>query len=272
MFRINDTAPQEKASPASSLIETARLWYKDFLKTLEAEEIDIHNPYALGMLSVLHNTDPVFSYGTRKDLQFALSHALQGCSFAFMETDEDGHYLKPQGDDEPAAEWILRNMKRVTGVTAAHMIRLYSAAKENRLILRKCDPTGMENISCKYIRVDTDGHCGITRNFIPLSGEETAGMLLAEGYGVEAVNRILARGDAIARKAAELKKLSDIALPDYQKTNSDYGFSESANDRRRAHMPLVQRAVCAVGKLEPQRMSDLGERTAISWKLEGALF
>ena len=192
------------------LVDKAMLWYKHFICTIKEEGIDTSNPYALGKLSVLQDVDPGFAGCRKEDSRFAIFDALQGCPFAFMETDEKGRYLQEQNEGENAADWIIRSMKRVTGITLGHMVKLYQAAKENRLVLRKCDPSGLEAVSCKYLKVASDGSCGITRSYIPLDGDEAVGLLFADGYSDDQVDMILARGEALEAKAAGLK--SDSAL------------------------------------------------------------
>jgi len=271
MFRISETAAQAKLSLEPNLVEAAMKWYKSFIVIMKKEGIDVDNPYALGMVSILYDVVPGYSNCTKDELRFAMLDALQNCPLAFMETDEKGHYIRPQADNEPSAEWIIRNMKRVTGITIGHMVKLYKAAEENRLVLRKCDPTGMEDVSCKYFRVLNGGDCGITRCYVPLVGDEAEDLLLTDDYSEEQVAAMLARGRLLEMKAAELREIASNEVPEYIKYHSDYDFMESRSDAQKAKMPLVHSAVCAIGKLDPSKMLDKGERTAISWQLAGQL-
>ncbi|MCQ2566249.1 MAG: hypothetical protein MJ194_05350 [Clostridia bacterium] len=147
-------------------VEAASVWYDSFKELLAAQGIDLNNPYSLGRVVIMHDTEmDVDKEPGELPVEDFLNEFKEGgklFSYAFMGQRSDGSYDVPRTKDGADIKWIRDNMQNPAKLSDVDIIRLYRSAKDCRLYLHLPTVGSEKADTPQSFFVDTEGRAGIT--------------------------------------------------------------------------------------------------------------
>ena len=143
----------------------ARAWFDGLKLTLEQQGVNIHDPYALSRVCILHEIDfdeGIYSLNDPNSIDKALTDLEKMQSYAFMKQSPDGTYDIPRPEGKADINWLRANMQKPASLSDDDIMRLYRSAKDCRLILREPELGSELRTSPRYLLVNRDGKAACT--------------------------------------------------------------------------------------------------------------
>ena len=119
--------------------DEAKLWFDEFQTILEADGIDINNPYALGLVGViddLSNDEFDELEGKKTEMKQRAQTVVKP---AFIKWDKNGKNVPFDGKNY--AEYIHENTEQISSVSDEKINYLYEMSKAGRLVVEHKDST-----------------------------------------------------------------------------------------------------------------------------------
>jgi len=247
-------------------------WYDSFLSTLEAQGIDLNNPYSLGFVNILDDLKNERPDALEKvdEIKSQIKKINSMAKYAFAERSALGTYILPKSKDEDLADWLQNAMKDPRTLPEEKVKELYNMAQQGRLLLYSRDFESEVTRPAQYFRVKEDGTCSISGPLFETgatSFESDVNVLKEAGFSEGEANKI-AEQRALHKSFIKDKNDGNVeglesCLSD-KANNPGYTKEQFNKDLKEGFETNSEQLIMTVGHKHPEWMQDPEKKAEIA--------